>query len=46
MEFKPPIAYDVRHQTCLMHLEMMRNEALRLQNIYAAEDAMGKEKRG
>lgn len=47
MGLKPPALGDnVRHQTCRMHLEMMRNEALRLQNIMAAEEAMGKEGRG
>lgn len=46
MGLKPPALGDnVRHETCRMHLEMMRAEALRIQNIMAAEEAMGKEVR-
>jgi len=45
MGLKPPALGDnVRHQTCKMHLAMMRAEALRLKNIYAVEDAMGRER--
>ena len=46
MGLKPPAMGDnVRHETCRRHLAMMRAEALRIQNIYAAEDAMGREGR-
>jgi len=46
MNIRPPALGDnVIHKTCKMHLEMLRAEALRLRNIYAAEDAMGKEAR-
>ena len=46
MGLKPPALGDnVKHETCRRHLTMMRAEALRLRNIYAAEDAMGKEAR-
>ena len=42
---KPPALRDnVKHETCRRHLTMMRAEALRLRNIYAAEDAMGRER--
>lgn len=46
MNMKPPAMGDnVIHKTCRMHLEMLRAEALRLRNVYAAEDAMAKEVR-
>ena len=46
MGLKPPALEDnVKHETCRRHLTMLRAEALRLRNIYAAEDAMGKEAR-
>ena len=34
---------NVRHETCRRHLTMMRAEALRLRNIYAAEEALSRE---
>lgn len=37
MGLKPPALGDnVKHETCRRHLTMMRAEALRLRNIYAA----------
>ena len=44
MGLKPPALGDnVRHETCRRHLTMMRAEALRLRNIYAAEEALSRE---